>query len=141
MALLEVKVNKDIREYKQDVFFGMNMRQLGFTAVAVAVGIGTYLGFRNILPENVVFLLCAAFAAPFMMGGFWEYNKMPLEEVIIVWWRSKHIPPELPYVAENKYKDLMEDKVKELEEEKKNANKHSSKNRKRKSESSVLEEA
>lgn len=141
MALLEVKVNKDIRDYRQDIFFGMNMRQISFTAVAVAVGVGVYFGFRDLFPDNVVFFICAVFAAPFILGGFWEYNKMPLEEVILVWWRSKNIPKELPYVADNVYKNMMEEKDKESKEEKKDANKHSSKNRKRKQESSVLEEA
>ena len=51
---LEVKINKEIRDYTEGIFFGLNMRQLIFSAIAVAAAVGTYFGLRNVLGTEIV---------------------------------------------------------------------------------------
>lgn len=40
--MLQIEVNNEIRSYQEKLFFGMSLRQLGFTALALTVGIGSF---------------------------------------------------------------------------------------------------
>lgn len=44
---MEVKINKDIREYNEAVFFGMSMRQCVGAGMAVLAAVGVYFGLRS----------------------------------------------------------------------------------------------
>ena len=44
---MEVKVNREIREYYESVFFGLNLRQLIFSLLAIGAAVGT--GERSVL--------------------------------------------------------------------------------------------
>ena len=37
---MEVKINREIRNYTESVFFGLSLRQLVFSVLAVGVAIG-----------------------------------------------------------------------------------------------------
>ena len=39
---MEVKINREIRNYTESMFFGLSLRQLVFSALAVAVAVGLY---------------------------------------------------------------------------------------------------
>ncbi len=42
---MEVKINREIRDYQESIFFGLNLRQLVFSVLAI----GIYFGLNNIL--------------------------------------------------------------------------------------------
>lgn len=42
---MEVKINKEIREYTESLFFGLNMRQCLFSALACIVAVLIYFLF------------------------------------------------------------------------------------------------
>lgn len=39
---LEVKINKEIQSYSESMFFGLSMRQCGFSLAAMLVAVGLY---------------------------------------------------------------------------------------------------
>ena len=39
---MEVKINKEIRNYTEAMFFGLSMRQFVFSILAVGVAVGLY---------------------------------------------------------------------------------------------------
>lgn len=39
---MEVKINKDIQSYSESMFFGLSMRQCGFSLAAMLVAVGLY---------------------------------------------------------------------------------------------------
>ena len=39
---MEVKINREIRNYTESMFFGLSMRQFIFSILAVAVAVGLY---------------------------------------------------------------------------------------------------
>ena len=39
---MEVKINREIRNYTESVFFGLSLRQFIFAILAVAVAVGLY---------------------------------------------------------------------------------------------------
>ena len=86
---MEIKLNKEIRNYSEAIFFGLNMRQAVCSALAVGVSIGSYFLFRNQLNIEIVSWLCIMTAAPFGAFGFIKYNGMPLERFLLVWLKSE----------------------------------------------------
>lgn len=41
---MEVRINKEVRNYQESLFFGLSLRQLLFALLAVAVAVGVYCG-------------------------------------------------------------------------------------------------
>jgi len=93
---MEVRINKEIREYTESIFFGLSLRQLVFSACAVAVAVGLYFGLRGFLGTEAVSWLCILGAAPFAALGFVKYNGMNAEQLLRAYLRSEfRIPKEL----------------------------------------------
>ena len=42
---MEVKVNREIREYYESVFFGLNLRQLIFSLLAIGAAVEAAIGW------------------------------------------------------------------------------------------------
>ena len=44
---MEIKINKEIRNYQEAVFLGLSFRQLLFSALAIGVAVGVYFGLQE----------------------------------------------------------------------------------------------
>ena len=73
---MEIKINREIRDYKENIFFGLSLRQLIFSLLACGVAVGIYLGLRDALGTETVSWLCILGAAPFAAIGFVKYHGM-----------------------------------------------------------------
>lgn len=80
---MEVKINKEIREYTESIFFGLSMRQCFFSAIACIVAIILYFVFIDKLGMELTSWLCMIGAAPFAMLGFVKYQWMNAEQIVI----------------------------------------------------------
>ena len=85
---MEVKINKEIREYTESLFFGLNMRQCLFSALACIVAVLIYFLFIDKLGMEMTSWLCMLGAAPFAALGFIKYQGMNAEHIVITAWRS-----------------------------------------------------
>ena len=47
---MEVKINKEIRDYTEAIFFGMSLRQFIFSGLACGIAVGLYL-FASLIHE------------------------------------------------------------------------------------------
>jgi len=102
--ILEIKINKEIREYTESVFFGLSFRQFIFSILACGVAIGLYFLLNPYLGTETVSWVCVLGAAPFASFGFVNYNGMPLEKLIWAWFKSEFlIPKKLVFHPENLY--------------------------------------
>ena len=90
---MEVKINREVRDYTESIFFGLSLRQFVFALLAVLVAVGAYFGLRLHLGTETVSWVCIAGAAPFAAMGFVKYNGMPAERLILAWVRSEFIMP------------------------------------------------
>ena len=85
---MEVKINKEIREYTESLFFGLNMRQCLFSALACIVTMVIYFLVINQLGMEITSWLCMLGAAPFAALGFIKYQGMNAEQIVMTAWRS-----------------------------------------------------
>lgn len=101
---MEIKINKEIREYTESVFFGLSLRQFIFSILACGVAIGLYFLLNPYLGTETVSWVCVLGAAPFASFGFVNYNGMTLEKLIWAWFKSEFlIPKKLVFHPENFY--------------------------------------
>ncbi len=101
---MEVKINKEIRDYAESLFFGLSLRQCIFSALACLVAVGLYFLLRPVLGLETLSWVCILGAAPFALLGFLKYNGMTAEQFVWAWLCSEVLTPkQLVFKAENIY--------------------------------------
>jgi DNA polymerase/3'-5' exonuclease PolX len=122
---MEININKDIREYTEGVFFGLNLRQLVCSGLAVASAVAVYFGTREIVSKDIMTYLCIAVAIPFAAIGFIKYNGMPMEKIIVAWLKDNFIVPrKLTVKSNNIYLEALKGYFANKEKEALNAKEH-----------------
>lgn len=107
---MEIKINREIRDYSESVFFGLTMRQCIFSACAIAVAVILYFSLRSKLGTEGVSWVCMLGSAPFAALGFVKYHGMPFEQFAWAWIRSEILEPhEIRYIPTNLYYELLTD--------------------------------
>lgn len=106
---MEVRSNKEVRNYQESLFFGLSLRQLLFALLAVAVAVGVYFGLRPVLGNGEIGWVCVLAAFPFALGGFFQYNGMTLERFLLAYIRSEFLfPRRLVFKSDNIYAKALE---------------------------------
>lgn len=100
---MEIRINKEIRDYQESMFFGLSLRQCIFSLLAVAAAVGVYFAAHDAVGFDVGWI-CILAAAPFAACGFVRYHGLTAEQFVVVWFRSEFLAPErLTCVPENSY--------------------------------------
>ena len=50
---MEVKMNKEIRDYQESMFMGLDLRQCVCSVLAILTAIGIYFGMRDITGQEI----------------------------------------------------------------------------------------
>lgn len=90
---MEIKINKEIKEYKETMFFGLSVRQFLFALLACGAAVGIYFGCRPFLDTETLSWICMLGAAPFAALGFVTYHGMTAEKLVRAWFRSEVLMP------------------------------------------------
>ena len=111
---MEVRINREIRDYTESMFFGLSLRQFFFSVLACGVAVGIYLGLNPILGTETTSWLCIVAAFPFAVLGFLKYNGMTAEKFIAAWIKSTFmIPKVLLFGNTNYYYAMLADELPE----------------------------
>ena len=78
----EIKINKEIRDYTESIFFGLSLRQSIFSIIACVIACGLYFLFKERLGTEVTSWLCMLGAAPFAAFGFIRFQGMYTEDIV-----------------------------------------------------------
>lgn len=107
---MEVKMNKEIRNFNEALFFGLDFRQCACSVLAVLAAIGIYFGVRDVIGEEFTGWLCILSAAPFAACGFFKYHGMPAEQFLWAVIKSEVLyPKRLLSKPENLYYTCLEE--------------------------------
>ena len=90
---MEVKINREIRNYTESMFFGLSMRQFIFSILAMGVAVVLYFVLRPYVGTETVSWMCILGAAPFAAIGFITYPGMTAEQFLWAWLRSEFVEP------------------------------------------------
>ena len=110
--ILEVKINREIRNYTESMFFGLSMRQFVFSVLAILVAVGLYFLLKPHFGTETVSWMCILGAAPFAALGFITYHGMTAEQFLWAWLRSELLEPKaLRFEASNLYYEALKGKL------------------------------
>ena len=116
---MEVKINKEISNYQESMFFGLSMRQFVFSVLAVAVAVVLYFALNPYLGTETVSWVCVLGAAPFAAMGFFKYHGMTAEQFVINWVRTELIEPKcFKFQSQSLYCQMMKNAAKNKRKEK-----------------------
>ena len=105
---MEVKINKEIRDYTEKIYFGLTLRQLIFSVLACGVALIIYFLLKDKFSVGTLSWLCILGAFPFAALGFITYNGMNAEEFIIAFIKSEILTPQkLVFKPTNFYYELL----------------------------------
>ena len=80
---MEIKINKEITDYKEKIFFGLTIRQFIFSLVAVGIAVLLYFLLKPVIGVEAVSWVCILGAAPFAAMGFFTYHQMTAEQFVL----------------------------------------------------------
>ena len=107
---MEVKINREIRNYTESMFFGLSFRQFVFSLLAVGVAIVLYFALKPHVGMETVSWMCILGAAPF--------TAMTAEQFVWAWLRSEMIEPkQIKFEPVNIYYEALKDTIDAKEKE------------------------
>ena len=130
---MEVKINKEIRDYTESIFLGLSLRQFLFSCTACISALVLYFILKPYFGIETLSWVCILGALPFAVLGFVTYNGMTAEKFIYAWIKSEFlIPKKLVFNSTNIYElmlkniekyRLIQNKNKKMSNKKKRINK------------------
>ena len=125
---MEVKINKEIRNYTEKIFFGLSLRQFVFSVCACIVAVILYFICNKHFNKEITSWICIIGVLPFIGLGFFKYNGMTLEKFLYTFLKSEVlVPKNLKFKSNNIYYDLFKENIDKKSKEDlnaKNNNKH-----------------
>ena len=113
---MEVKINREIRNYTESMFFGLSMRQFVFSVLAVGIAVLLYFVLKPVVGMETVSWMCILGAAPFAAMGFISYHGMTAEQFLWAWLRSEMLEPkEIRFEPVNLYYELLRESIEKTE--------------------------
>ncbi len=86
---MEIKIDKEVRQHKETIFFGLSTRQFTCALLAIGTAVGVYFGLRDVLGQETASWLCIVAAAPVAFTGFFSYNGLTFERFVLVFIKSQ----------------------------------------------------
>ncbi|MBW4841673.1 MAG: PrgI family protein [Paenibacillaceae bacterium] len=115
---MEVKINREIRDYTESLFFGLSLRQFFFSVLAIGVAIGLYFGLRGHFGMETLSWMCILGAAPCAALGFIKYHGMTAEQLLWAYVKSEFLMPRrFVFYSTNIYVEALKRSIQKCEQE------------------------
>lgn len=85
---MQIDINKDTREIRETIFFGLTMRQCICSVLAIVTAIILYFTLQPHIGTELVSWVCMLGAAPFAAMGFFTYHGMTAEQFFLSFIRA-----------------------------------------------------
>lgn len=115
---MEIKINREIRNYTESIFFGLSLRQFVFSVFACGIAVLLYFLLKGRFGIETLSWICILGAAPFAALGFVTYNGMSAEKFIWAWLKSEFlVPKQLTFKPSNFYYELLKNNIENKQKE------------------------
>ena len=105
---MEIKINREIRDYSEAVYFGLSLRQFIFSVLSCGIAVGLYFLLKPFFGIETLSWMCILGALPFAAIGFFKYHGMTAERALLAYLKSEVLTPkQIKFKAVNYY-DTME---------------------------------
>ena len=119
--MIEIRIPKEIKNYREKLFFGLTLRQSICAGAALLICVPLYIFGNKFLPQEAVSWAVILIAAPLMMAGFFRYNDMVFEQFAVELFYHHFTPQKRVYSYEPPFMDfrnayIAEERAAEIEE-------------------------
>lgn len=104
--MIEIRIPKEIKNYREKFFFGLTVRQCICAAIALLLCVPLYIFGGKVLPQELISWLVLIVAAPLMLVGFFRYNDMTFEKFAVEWLYYQFAPQKRVYSYEPIFMEL-----------------------------------
>lgn len=98
--MIEIRIPKEIKNYREKLFFGLTLRQCICAGVALLICVPLYIFGNRFLPQEAVSWTVIFIAAPLMLAGFFRYNDMTFEQFAVEFFFHNFTPQKRIYSYE-----------------------------------------
>ena len=91
---MQIEINKEVSDYKETIFFGLNLRQCVCSVLAMIIAVTLYFTLKPYLNSELLSWVCMIGAAPFAAMGFFHYHGMTAEQFALNWIRTVLVEPQ-----------------------------------------------
>lgn len=100
--MIEVKIPKEIRNFKSKVLFNLTLRQILSLLIGVGISIPTYIFGKKIIGEELASWFVMLISAPCFLIGFIKKNGMNYEKYFYIMLKFNFLTPRIrKYKVEN----------------------------------------
>lgn len=92
--MIEIKIPKEITEYKEKFLFGLTVRQFVSAVAALAVCVPLFIFGKDFLGDDIIGWLIILIALPIFAFGFFKYDGMTFEVFLGMLFRQKWAEPQ-----------------------------------------------
>ena len=78
--MIEIRIPKEIKNYREKLFFGLTLRQCICAGIALLICVPLYIWGHHFLPQEAISWIVVFIAVPLMLTGFFRYNDMAAEQ-------------------------------------------------------------
>lgn len=104
--MIEIRIPKEIKNYREKLLFGLTLRQCICAGVALLICVPLYIFGNRFLPQEMVSWLVILIAAPLMLAGFFLYNDMMFEQFAVEFFFHNFTPQKRVYSDETVFMKL-----------------------------------
>ncbi len=104
--MIEIRIPKEIKNYREKLFFGLTLRQCICAGAALLICVPLYLFGNRFLPREAVSWAVVIIAAPLMLVGFFRYNDMNFEQFAVEYITHHFKPQKRIFEYEPVFMDL-----------------------------------
>ena len=104
--MIEIRIPKEIKNYREKLFFGLTLRQCICAGAALLVCVPLYIFGNRFLPQEAVSWAVIFVAAPLMFAGFFRYNDMMFEQFAVEFFYHSFTPQKRVYTSEPIFAEL-----------------------------------
>jgi len=105
---MEIKINREVRTYRETIFFGLSARQFFCSLGAVGVAVGLYFLLKDVLGKETTSWVCMLGAAPLAVAGFFSHNGLTLEKFLWAVFKTEVLCNRRRlYKSKNQYAELL----------------------------------
>ena len=105
---VEIKINKEIKDIHERVYFGLTFRQMLYGALGLILGTLVFILFYGKIDTSYVGMISMLFTLPFWFLGFFRWQNMEAKDVIREFVNSYfYMKREVYNEPENVYADML----------------------------------
>lgn len=102
IIIIQVKISKDIQQYKSKIFWGFSPRQVISIVIAIVIGLLINFGGK-FLPQDLRGFLTMAISVPFLLVGWIKVQGLPFEKYAAIFFRNNFVNRKRVFMNENLY--------------------------------------